>query len=467
MFPKDAFPAIGGSDIFSSYKSAMDVTKHGKDMIQTGYDKYKSGIFRVSQLDGWHIIVSGRKYISELARAPNDVFSVTAALEERLFTKYLLGPTIISNPYHNELVRVNLTRSLSAIFADVKEEIVLAFKDNIPLTEGWTKVVVHRVMTQIVARASNRVFVGVPLCRNPEYLNLCINYALDISHDREVLNRFPGFLRPIVGRLTDVSKTIRLTQKHLEPIIEERQRKITEYGPDYPDKPEDLLSWLMDAAEGDERSPHKLTNRIIILNFAAIHSSSTTFTHALFHLAAEPKYLAPLRDEVETIVKEEGWSKTAMSKMHKLDSFLKESLRMNGSAVILTRKALVDFTFSDGTVIPKGTLISAAATPMHLDNEIYADAGVFNGFRFNGINGQGVESQFTSTNPDFISFGHGRHACPGRFFVANELKVMLAYTVLNYDVKMEKEGVRPANRWAGLGCVPDTKASVMFRRRQT
>ncbi|KAF8528499.1 cytochrome P450 [Hysterangium stoloniferum] len=467
MFPKDAFPAIGGSDIFSSYKSAMDVTKHGKDMIQTGYDTYKSGIFRVSQLDRWHIIVSGRKYISEIASAPNGVFSTTAALEEILFTKYLLGPTITRNPYHIELVRVNLTRSLSAIFADVKEEIGLAFKDSIPLTEGWTPVVVHRVMTQIVARTSSRVFVGVPLCRNPEYLDLCIKYTLDVSHDRAVLSRFPGFLRPIVGKLTDVSKTIRLTQKHLGPIIEERQRKITEHGPNYPDKPEDFLSWLMDAAEGDERSPRKLTNRIMALNFAAIHTSSVTFTHALFHLAAEPKYLAPLRDEVETIVKEEGWSKTAMSKMHKLDSFLKESLRMNGSAVIMTRKALMDFTFSDGTVIPKGTFISAAATPMHLDDEVYADAGVFNGFRFSGINGQGVKSQLSSTNPDFIRFGHGRHACPGRFFVANELKVMLAYTVLNYDVKMEKEGMRPTNRWAGLSCAPDTKASVMFRRRQT
>jgi len=338
-----------------------------------------------------------------------------------IFAKYLLGPTINSNPYHVEIVRVNLTRSLGAIFADLKEEIILAFQDSIRFTEEWTKFDVYPVTTQIVARASSRVFVGIPLCRNPEYLNLSIKYTLDVSQGRDVLSRFPAFLRGIAARfLTNVPKTVRLTQNHLGPIIEERQRKITEYGPDYPGKPKDLLSWTMDAAEGNERSPHKLTSRVLAFNLGAIHSTSLTFTHALLHLAAEPKYLAPLREEVETIVKEDGWSKTAMSKMHKLDSFLKESHRMNGFAATgLSRKALKDYTFSDGTFIPRGAIISAASYAIHRDNEIYADANVFNGLRFSELrdeDGQKVRNQFVSTNPDYIGFGHGKHACPGRFF---------------------------------------------------
>ena len=38
-----------------------------------------------------------------------------------------------------------------------------------------------------------------------------------------------------------------------------------------------------------------------------------------------------LRDEVETIVAAEGWSKSSMGKMQKLDSFLRESQRYNGT----------------------------------------------------------------------------------------------------------------------------------------
>ena len=53
-------------------------------------------------------------------------------------------------------------------------------------------------------------------------------------------------------------------------------------------------------------------------------------THALYHLAALPEYQQLLREEVDTLVSAEGWSKATMGKMWRLDSFLKESQRYNG-----------------------------------------------------------------------------------------------------------------------------------------
>lgn len=55
-----------------------------------------------------------------------------------------------------------------------------------------------------------------------------------------------------------------------------------------------------------------------------------TVTHAIYHLAEHPEVQGPLREEIETILKEEGWTKSAMAKMWKLDSFLRESQRYNG-----------------------------------------------------------------------------------------------------------------------------------------
>ena len=37
-----------------------------------------------------------------------------------------------------------------------------------------------------------------------------------------------------------------------------------------------------------------------------------------------------MREEVEGLVKEEGWTKVALKKMDKVDSFLRESQRMCG-----------------------------------------------------------------------------------------------------------------------------------------
>ena len=55
-----------------------------------------------------------------------------------------------------------------------------------------------------------------------------------------------------------------------------------------------------------------------------------SFGHALFFLAEHPEYIQPLREEVDSIVEKEGWSKASLAKMRKIDSFLKESQRLVG-----------------------------------------------------------------------------------------------------------------------------------------
>jgi cytochrome P450 len=38
-------------------------------------------------------------------------------------------------------------------------------------------------------------------------------------------------------------------------------------------------------------------------------------------------------------------------------------------------------------------------------------------------------ASLVTTSEAFLAFGHGRHACPGRFFAAQEMKLMLAYVL--------------------------------------
>lgn len=53
---------------------------------------------------------------------------------------------------------------------------------------------------------------------------------------------------------------------------------------------------------------------------------------------------------------------------------------------------------------------------------------------------------------------------PGRFFAVTELKLMLAYTLLNFDVKT-KEGQRPPNVEIFGSILPNMKAEILYRRR--
>lgn len=76
-----------------------------------------------------------------------------------------------------------------------------------------------------------------------------------------------------------------------------------------------------------------------------------------------------------------------------------------------TRLALRDLTLSNGTYIPAGTKISAAADPQHFDPEIFGEnAAEFDGFRFTKLQDVGSVSQRLATSTsDYVVFGYGRH----------------------------------------------------------
>lgn len=55
--------------------------------------------------------------------------------------------------------------------------------------------------------------------------------------------------------------------------------------------------------------------------------------HAIFDLCAVPEYVEALRLEAQTSLAQDNgvWKLTTIKKLHRLDSFLKESQRMNHS----------------------------------------------------------------------------------------------------------------------------------------
>ena len=78
----------------------------------------------------------------------------------------------------------------------------------------------------------------------------------------------------------------------------------------------------------------------------------------------------------------------------------------------MQRLALEDFTFKDGTSIPKGAFVSVAQHAIHTDAEYYNDPLIFDPWRFSRI--REGESNFTkqmatTASVDYIPFGLGRH----------------------------------------------------------
>ena len=233
-----------------------------------------------------------------------------------------------------------------------------------------------------------------------------------------------------------------------------------------------------------KKRPHELydlqtiATRLTAANFGSMHQTSIQVTNMLLNILgsdAEYNTMAVLRDEVAQILgSDTEWTKAKVSKMVKADSVARETIRLNsfgGRAGF--RKVLVDGVRTDaGLELPRGTQFSFLSQQAHVDGAAYEDPLKYDPFRFSRIReaddaAQGGSLSFVSTGPHYLGFGHGKHACPGRFLIDFELKMIIAYVLQNYDVKFPDEygGKRPPNRWMTEAVVPPAGVKVLVKRR--
>lgn len=136
--------------------------------------------------------------------------------------------------------------------------------------------------------------------------------------------------------------------------------------------------------------------------------------------------------------------------------------------MVMLRKVLNDFTFSDGRVVPRGCIIASPAYAVHRDNAIYNSPNTFDPFRFAQLrrDDDRTREQLISLSSDFMTFGHGRHACPGRAFAALIQKTMLARIVTSYDLKLEDNAPSSLKSSEfGIFVAPDPTTRILMRRR--
>ncbi|KAH9176040.1 cytochrome P450 [Lactarius sanguifluus] len=465
----DAIPTVGFSDPILSYFSALRFNVDGLPMLKYGYENARRGVFRIATFRRWMVLVSGPELVEDVRKAPDDVLSTKASTAELLQLEYTLGLFKTNRDYHMDVIRSKLTRNIAATFKELREELVRSFDASIPVHgDDWVKVPVLEMIQRVVSATSNRIFVGSPLCLDQGYLTLNLNFAVNVLKFATIIGVFPKPLKPIVARLlSNLPSQIQQEMEYIRPVVEERFARMEEFGEDWDNKPNDMLMWLMSEAKGAERSLEDLALRMLMTNFAAIHTTSQAFTIVLYRLLSNPEYIEPLRHEVEAAVAEEGWTKAGMDKMHKIDSLLRESLRVD-TILSLSRIALRPFTFSNGVTVPAGTLVAVPSGAVHMDGEIYPNPEEFDGFRFAKLrerDGVAVAGhQATSTSAEYLTFGHGRHACPGRFFAVNEVKVLLAHVIVTYDIKFEEGKQAPRSFIINSIRIPG-KANAMFRKR--
>ncbi|KAF5351080.1 hypothetical protein D9756_008457 [Leucocoprinus leucothites] len=464
-------PTVGHSNPILSF---IDLYRYRLDSfayVQKGYEQFRDSAFRIPNFKRWIVFLNGAKYLEELRKVPEEVLSSRAIVVEALQAGVILGPNFANNHYHMAVIRNQMTRKIPEFLPEIFDEVKEAFKSFLPVKQEWSAYNPNEMILHIVCQSVNRICVGVPYCRNEDLIKTSLALSPHLHISSIIIGIFPEFLQPYVPRfIPGLLKNKRKWIDILVLVIEERKKQM-EKGEDHPS---DALAWLMDEAPGSEQSPENLALRVLLINHGALSTTTLISVHVLYHLTSELHYLLPLRQEIEEAVAEEGWTKNGLDKMIKLDSFIKETMRMHPISVgLVGHKALQGYTFSDGTFIPRDAVIVAPANSIHYDRSNYTDAQEFKGFRFVETTEDGMigaRQSFVSLTPEYLPFGHGNHACPGRFFAASTMKLTLAYLLVHYDLMLEGGSgagdKRPEDFFFGTLRLPNRDARILFRKRQ-
>ncbi|KAI9641427.1 hypothetical protein NHQ30_010234 [Ciborinia camelliae] len=412
-----------------------------------------------------------------------------------------------------QTVKMDLTRHVASTVDALQDEMRYALDKEFGTCENWTRVILYEKLLKVVALLSGRIFVGRPLSRSEEWIESSIRYTLDCVQAKDSVVKYPAWVRyfaaPFLPEIRRLKEHKNEAAELLRPVIEGCIRRFKEgkgVGGEKGDKFDDdqgtFVSWVMKwTDEKNKENPYVLAENQLNLSFAAIHTTTMATSHLLFDLASHPEYIAPLREEIEQVVAEDGYEvdgsgmknlkKHSFPKLKKLDSFLKESQRFNPSGLISNLRITTSpIRLSTGHTIPAGVRIaynghlintsgpnlsSLSQPPSSIPS--LDPPSIFSPFRYSSLRttpGNESKYQFVTTSKESMNFGHGNHACPGRFFAGVEIKTVMVELLKGWDVRLvgdgegveQRGGERPANGFWSVTVSPNSKAEVEFRRRK-
>lgn len=163
------------------------------------------------------------------------------------------------------------------------------------------------------------------------------------------------------------------------------------------------------------------------------------------------RFIIRLREELDRVWHEElqqqgqagQWTKAGLDRLIRVDSTIQQSIRVSDLPYIAIPRMVahstgIDFPQVGGLLhIPQRMRVCVPGHAIQRDPDCYSGPLTFNPFRFSDTDqaiASGKAPSIATTTDNFLVFGHGRHACPGRFFAAQTMKLMLAYLVQHYEV---------------------------------
>ncbi|XXH01446.1 hypothetical protein Hte_007806 [Hypoxylon texense] len=474
----------GGGALSRAVAIARSVTSM-QETMREGYEKFsKAGkpFALPTMWMGGAIVVLPPSMLHLLNRPRDELSSFYALLDNAQFRYLMTDKDVWANTIHFDIVRKDLApKNMGPLAGIMAEEWDAAFRSCWGDSKEGKVVNAWDSMVRIISHAALRIMVGLPGCRDENYLKQSRLYANAVLVDACFINCLPPAIRPVAGPIIALRARYHQRQlmKILVPMVEEKIRQYEDKGAE-DDGPGDVIQWLIRVAQNhgpEQMTANKIAMRVLALTSMFVFAIGWVFAHAVLDI-----YCSPSHEELVSILEAEcrrvstehqGLStKEATDALYNVDSAIRESMRLNDVMVHLLP---LDVISGDAIDLGGGRRITAGsgirtvfpAQMVHLDPNLYRHPEQFDAFRFSrefdGSQQTAKRQLMTTVSTSFLPFGYGRHACPGRWFVAQMVKQALAHVLLNYDVEVTK---RPGKRVSMLNfMLPPQSAEMRVSRK--
>ncbi|CAG8519409.1 1762_t:CDS:10 [Diversispora eburnea] len=350
-------------------------------------------------------------------------------------------------------IREGITPKLSLYTGRMQKQLLFSINKEIGDC-SVPKLIANNNFSIIIARPVADIIVGQEISKNEDVVKAFADFTKDFGSILEI-PPILSFIHPNlhVQAITlplrfgwnPIRKHLLTLKKHLKPELEKRLKEKKILGNKY-EPPMDIVQCYLNNPKYETKVItddylNKICEFLFIIVVASIHTTTRYTTCALYDFAGRPELWDDIYEEQVRIDKESNGelSLQHINKMVKLDT-------------PVPHKCMETYTLKNGMTIPKDRMVQGYLKDIHHNTSFLPYHGLENNF------------PASKTDKDYLIFGTGKHACPGRFFAVNEIKILMHKLILNYHIKTPSGKMEKKGYYGPFAILPDT--GITFENRK-
>ncbi|MGV3563671.1 MAG: cytochrome P450 [Nocardioides sp.] len=224
---------------------------------------------------------------------------------------------------------------------------------------------------------------------------------------------------------------------------------------------------LLDVLISLDMSADYITGVFISMLFAGHHTSSGTSAWTLIELMRHPDQMAEVVAELDELYADPGdgtkveISFQALRSIPRLESVIKETLRLHPPLIILMRLVQEEIELA-GRTIPPGTIVASSPRVSNRLAEDFPDPERFDPSRYLDGRQEDLQNRWT-----WIPFGAGKHRCVGNAFAMMQIKAIFSVLLRDFEFELVQPSETYRDDYSKMVIQLQRPCRARYRRRAT